>query len=335
MTRKTLTDFMDSCKDEICIIPAQLFGDFLQGIKERDEKFLATTEKLCQTQNKLCETLDRIASNMESAEETDVPLSQMGEDPQDLHQSLMIIGEKIDKLTEAVKIGASNIQKQSAGDNDLKTAKDNIRTIKDLRGKFLRSEKLSAYYEELYKRDLPFVQAKFRVHVNNSIPDYELDIRKEEAIGNATREVRLMQVRMREWSTKIDDLRQEVALALSSPTLSDIQRKACEEEMTKDEEENQKEREEAFNKIKTACETELQSGETQFLLKYVQNKSTKRSRWNQGGDSGSEREYDEYGNIQDNENGRGRNSKNFNPTYRRRPRAGNRGSRSRSSTYHQ
>ena len=147
MTQKTLADFLASCKDEVCIIPAQKIGEFLQGMKDRDEKFLETNNRLCQTQNKLCDALDRIASNMENSEETVVPPPVEG--PQDLHETLLLIGEKIDNLTEAVKHGASNIQKQSAMDSDFKTVKENIRNIKDLRGKFLRSEKMSAYYEKL------------------------------------------------------------------------------------------------------------------------------------------------------------------------------------------
>ena len=61
MTRKTLTDFLEQCKDDICIIPSHILGEFLQGMKDREAKFLESTEKMCQTQNRLCDALDRIA----------------------------------------------------------------------------------------------------------------------------------------------------------------------------------------------------------------------------------------------------------------------------------
>ena len=140
---------MATCKDDICIIPAPMFGEFLQGMKDRDEQFLESNAKLCQTQERLCVALERIASNMH---ETNVH-QQPDDDRESLHNSLEMIGEKIDKLTEAVTTGASIVQKQSAVETDLKTAKENIKNIKDLRGKFLRSEKLSSYYEQLYGQE--------------------------------------------------------------------------------------------------------------------------------------------------------------------------------------
>ena len=49
----------------------------------------------------------------------------------------------------------------------------------------MKTDKLSSYYEELYTQDPPFVLEKFRVQVNDGVPEYELDIRREEALSNA------------------------------------------------------------------------------------------------------------------------------------------------------
>ena len=117
MTRKTLNDFLLACKDDVCIIPAPLFGEFIQGMKIRDEKFLESTSKLCQTQDRLCSAIEHIASNMHS-EETNVHRPP-ADDPNMLHETLVKIGEKLNMLTEAVREGAISFNNKMAGEKVL------------------------------------------------------------------------------------------------------------------------------------------------------------------------------------------------------------------------
>ena len=294
MTRKTLNDFLLACKDDVCIIPAPLFGEFIQGMKIRDEKFLESTSKLCQTQDRLCFAIEHIASNMHS-EETNVHRPP-ADDPNMLHETLVKIGEKLDMLTEAVREGAISINNKMAGEKVLKTAEESISKIKELRGQVLKTDKLSSYYEELYTQDPPFVLEKFRVQVNDGVPEYELDIRREEALSNARRQVRLMQVRMNDFNQKIENLQEQVSSVLSSPMISPTEKIILEDQMQKDEEQNAKECDEVFNHVKAACSKELQSDQTQFLLKFPSTNPRYRSRTNQNRPSDILEDYDENGN---------------------------------------
>ena len=180
-----------------------------------------------------------------------------------------------------------------AGEKVLKTAEESISKIKELRGQVLKTDKLSSYYEELYTQDPPFVLEKFRVQVNDGVPEYELDIRREEALSNARRQVRLMQVRMNDFNQKIENLQEQVSSILSSPMISPTEKIILEDQMQKDEEQNAKECDEVFNHVKAACSKELQSDQTQFLLKFPSTNPRYRSRTNQNRPSDILEDYDE------------------------------------------
>ena len=116
-----------------------------------------------------------------------------------------------------------------------------------------------------------------------------------------------MKIRMKRWEEEINQLKTDIASALSKPSMPPSTKTKFEPQMNKDEEENLKDREEAIRKIKETYELESKSNATQFLLKYSED-----------GDS----DNDEYGNRRDNTRvGRGNNSKNWwGPRPRGRPR---------------
>ena len=137
--------------------------------------------------------------------------------------------------------------------------------LKVLRGQYLRSDLM----EELLTKDKPYVQKKFRVKVNKDTHADEISYHKELAERNARTEIALMKCRMKRWENEMNVLKTNISNALSNPSMQGESKLKYEQRMKRDEETNVKEQDIAIRKIKDTYESELNSGATQFLLKYV------------------------------------------------------------------
>ena len=148
----------------------------------------------------------------------------------------------------------------------------NISKVKNLRGQFLRAEKMSNYTKELLCMDPPFVQRKFRVKVSRDTPTDEIESYQDEAIQHAKMETTRMKIRMKRWDEEIAKINSEIQIALSNHTINDKDKAKYKEWLKKDEDINQRKCNTAFRRIQKGIQCELQSNRTQFLLKYTEDK---------------------------------------------------------------
>lgn len=192
------------------------------------------------------------------------------------------IRSKVDQLVDQIQYIRKNVkslakpvdENSSSTLHEANTAafnsvKKDIMKLKDLRKKYVRSEKLSTYYEELCKRKTPYVPRKFRVKVNETTHQDEIPHEENEAIHKVTMEIKLMKIRLVRWKKNIDILNRNISNALESNRLTSMQKEDFINEMALNDERSTKKSDEAFQKIKLECETEYVSGNTQFLLKFV------------------------------------------------------------------
>ena len=200
-----------------------------------------------------------------------------------METSLFAIGEKLDKLTEAVTNSTNNLHDEKENER----LKKNVLKLKDLRGQYLRAEKMVDVTEELMSKTPPYVQSKFRMKVNKDLPEEELEIYRTDALHNAKSENERSKIRMRRWGEEITQRNLEIAAALNKPNVSQPMKTRIEQQIAKDEEWNQNERENAVRKMKETFHTESTSGATQFLLKYVNEDSDADRRRYKGGRGGN------------------------------------------------
>ena len=88
-------------------------------------------------------------------------------------------------------------------------------------------------------------------------------------MGKAKREVERMRIRMERWEDEINTLKTSINTALSSPSLPRQTKTTYEERWKRDEDSNIKERDIALKKIRDTYDDEINSGASQYLLKYV------------------------------------------------------------------
>ena len=108
--------------------------------------------------------------------------------------NLKEIGTKIDQLCSTIKNQNKHFYyKKPSNDNHDDLIKD---TVKNRRFKYYqlqRTEKLCNYYESLVKDENNlFVPPKFRAKVNETTPNYEKEIKRDDSVNNVLRECKLM-----------------------------------------------------------------------------------------------------------------------------------------------
>ena len=250
-------------------------------VSSRRRYLLVSLKKKQQRDEKLWEVLNRVANVLETEKEAKIHHFQAMEmkldhliiAQNDTRETCMnMIGEKISNLTEAVR--CNNTLVGNTNENNDKSINKNILKMKDLRGQYLRSEKTSELMEELLAKDVPYVQRKYRVKVSKDTHEDEISCHKLDAERIARTEIALMKCRMKRWEDEINILKTNISTALSHPSMKQETRLKYEQRIRKDEETNIKERDVAVKKIKDTYENEVNSGATQFLLKYVDGANT-------------------------------------------------------------
>ena len=261
-TRKSVADFVDSIKDNICILPGDILSTYLEDRKKDNED--------------LCAIFSRIVSSLESRATEDnrhhaVMEAKMDELIRTQRDESVYnkVVDKLEELTDAVTKTSTILLNQTTVDGTEQLQK-NILKLKELRGQYLRAEKLSSFTEEHLAKSPPFVQQKFRTKVSKDTPVDELESYKDIAIQRAKSECDILKIRMRRWEEEITELKSGIEEALSNPNLGRLEKAKFEEQMKKNEEANTKERDEAIKKIVNTTNEELNSEMTQFLLKYVE-----------------------------------------------------------------
>ena len=260
-TRQSVANFLDAIKDNICILPGDIVDTLL---KDRKEESVT-----------LFQTLDRIASSLETgATENkrhnaamEAKMDEMIRIQNENSEKAEIVA-KLDNLTDAVTKTSTALEKQSSV-GDTEQLKKNLLQLKDVKGQFLRSQKLAAYTEELLDHDPPYAQRKYRTKVSHGTHEEEIQSYKDETKAKVKSDNERMRMRMRRWEEEIADLNLQIEEALANPNLGRQEKTKFEEQIKKNEEAIVKERDEAFQKIVDEVNKDLNSGETQFLLKFI------------------------------------------------------------------
>ena len=145
-SRRAYTDFIETAKKDIRITPSDTFTDLLEDQQQRDGDLFGV--------------LDRIATALESGEEQrlrhfqamEAKMDQMilAQNNTSTYETLITdIGEKISGLAEAIVQSSTTIcENIDTSLKDKDTLQQNIMKLKDLRGKYLRSEGTSEFIEE-------------------------------------------------------------------------------------------------------------------------------------------------------------------------------------------
>ena len=258
---------MDRTKDDLCIIPDSIFGTYGNNRTEHDAL--------------LWSVLERIATNLESGKEEqqrhllamEDKINEIIRVQKDNNSAYTAINLRLDELTKSVSAMSTLLNDRLNADTfPAKELKKDISKVKDLRGQFLRAEKMSTYTEEMLLQNPPFVQKKFRVKVSNNTPVDEIVSYQDEAIQRARMETKRLRIRMKRWENDLADLNEKIQRSLQDPNLEGIDKAKIEEQLKKDEQFNMKKTLTAFRRVQKSCEKELNAGGSQFLLKYTENR---------------------------------------------------------------
>ena len=200
------------------------------------------------------------------------------------------ISAKLDVLTKSISKNSTLVVDDQSNAEDMRSArqlKKNISRVKNLQGKFLRAEKMATYSDELLSMDPPYVQRKFRVKVSYDTPTEEIEIYENQSIHRARMETTLLKIRMKRWEKEIADLQQEIKLAFEDPKMKKAEKSNFEEQVKKNEDVNMRKSLKAFKRVQRTCDNELNSGNTQFLLKFTEDKPFASGGWGNGRRSSS------------------------------------------------
>ena len=259
---------MEQTKDDVCIIPDH-FDAYLDGRNHEHDK-------------KLWSVFQLTAQHLESGEEEqkrhfsaiEGKLDEIIRVLNDNNSVYRTISEKLDKLSASI-LQTSTLQPDHLNSygKSVKQLQKNISKVKDLRGRFLRAEQMSSYTEEMLAMDPPFVQRKFRVKVSKGTPADEIESYENEAIHRATMETKRLKIRMNRWDKDLAKLNEEIQDALTSSDIKESDRVKFEIQLKKGEDLNRRKSLRAFQRIQRTCEKELNSSDTQFLLKYVEERN--------------------------------------------------------------
>jgi hypothetical protein len=263
-SRKAFADFIDAAQGDICVIPSEIFAGLVKDQQQRDEKLWGVLNRIAD----VLETEKEAKRSHFQALEMKLDAIILAQNDTRKQTCMDMIGEKISNLTETINRSSTTTVGNASG-NDNNSINKYILKLKDLRGQYLRSEKTSELMEELLTKDKPYVQRKFRVKVNKDTHADEISYHKENAERMARTEIALMKCRMKRWENEMNVLKTNISNALSNPSMQNESKKKYEQRMKRDEETNVKERDIAVKKIKDTYESEINSGATQFLLKYV------------------------------------------------------------------
>ena len=260
---------MDRINDDICIFPEYLPDTYAKDKTEHDVL--------------LWSVLERIANHLELGKveqqrhflEMEEKINEIIRVQQENNSAYTAISLQLDELTRSVSASSTLLNDHLNGDKAAKELKKNISKVKDLRGQFLRAEKMSAYTDELLTHYPPFVQKKFRTKVSINTPTDEIVSYEDEAIQRARMETKRLRIRMNRWENDLAALNKEIQCALGDPNLNGPDKVKFEEQLKNDEIFNKKKSLTTFERVQKSCEKELNAGGTQFLLKYTEDRHSK------------------------------------------------------------
>ena len=255
---------MDQSDKASCIIPDSIFDACTGKGSEHDSKLWSVLKPIAGFESGEAEQ-NRHVSAIESKLDE---ITRLLNDNNSVNKA---ISKKLDQLSASVYPSTTQVDDvPEVKDSPVKQLRKNISKVKSLTGKYLRAEHMSSYTEELLEMSPPFVQRKYRIKVNSDSHADEIESYEQDAIGRASRETERLRIRMRRWDQELAKLKEEIKEALANPNISGPDKIKMEHQLKKDEDVNRKKSLNAFQRIQKTCEKEMESGGSQFLLKYVE-----------------------------------------------------------------
>ena len=257
---------MDRIIDDMCIIPDSNFDTYTEKRSEHDTLLLLYLESgkaeqkrhFAVMEEKMDELIRVLRDNNAYAE----------------------ISTKLDLLTNSISNTSTLLHQPIADDtSSTQQLKKNINKVKNLRGKFLRAEKMATYSDELLSMNPPYVQRKFRMKVSSNTPTEEIEVYEKDSIQRARMETKLLKIRMKRWEKDLAELQGEIHHAFQDPKMKEAEKSYFENQLKKNEEVNSKKSHKAFMRVKRTCENEMDAGNTQFLLKFIEEKPSAPGGW--------------------------------------------------------
>ena len=180
----------------------------------------------------------------------------------ELLQKLDVLCSSINKTNAIVGIPTGNTEY-------IKVFKDELNERKMKFYQAFRSQELSEYYNSLKSGEQKFVQDKFRPKINKNTPEYEKQLKREDAIQNVVREIKLLHARSKDFQSKIKDIDEKVFNKIESlDKENDIKLsiKSCYQESCENEENKSRDLWiKSLEKLKNTYDDEMKKDKDHFL----------------------------------------------------------------------
>lgn len=207
-----------------------------------------------------------------------------------------VLLQKMDALCNTIKSTNTLVSTESRNENSDQTNvfKNELNERKITFYKGFRSQQLSEYYNTLISGEQKFVPDKFRPRVNKNTPEFELKLKKDDAIENMVREIKLLHARSKDFQSKLKDIDEKVINKIYNLghdndvklTIKNLYQENCQNEENKSKAIWNKN----FEKLRNTYENEMRKNEDHFL-KFVSGEQEQDNSDNHGQYQNSKNEY--------------------------------------------
>ena len=256
--RKSVTEFKQQLTEgDFTIIPNEIFTRILDDNQRCYDMLSTGQERMEKIHQDSTNALNRIATALE----TSCTSSE---------QNSTNLLEKLDELI--LKMGSVNNQLgvvSTITDETLETMARN-KTTKE--HQIRRAKDLAAYYHELITKNVPYAPRKFRTTINRNTPDYEKPLHNENTIHKVNQDIKMMQERIKNWEEELLNIELDINDIL--PKLKEQRAEKFQKTITDKSEKLQREWADSFASLKRSHSKDIESGASQYLLKYSDEKDS-------------------------------------------------------------
>ena len=260
VTRKSLMDFKQQLNDDndIVIIPSDLLTRILDDNKQTQDQLVNVHQQMLDTQRSTNEALTKIASALESMNSTS------GE------QSSTLLS-KMDDLISKISTSNTTLSTTSQPITD-----DNLKQMVykkcNKEQQIRRASELSDYFTELLAMDPPYAHRQYRTKVNRNTPEYEKKINSDDTVHKVNQQIQLMNERVKNWTTEIQSMQETIASTLQH--LDENRVNKFNKHMKEESDKQLNEWTDRFASYKRTITRDIESGASQYLLKYADEKDS-------------------------------------------------------------
>ena len=260
VTRKSLMEFKQQLNDDndCVIISSDIFTRILDENKQSQDTLVNVHQQMIEIQRSTNEVLTRIATALES------------KNASSNEQSTSLI-TKMDDLIS--KISASNATLSTTPppitDENLKQL---INKKCNKQQQIRRSNELSEYFTELLAMSPPYAHRQYRTKVNRNTPEYEKKILSDNTIHKVNQQIQLMQERVKNWTDEMESM--QVTIDDTLQHLDENRVEKFNKNMKEESDKQLNEWTDRFASYKRTVSKDIESGASQYLLKYADEKDS-------------------------------------------------------------